>query len=142
MIRSSTWEKVALAVGFVISFSAAVWLLSWPIEARPGTLPRLGFMSAVLCAFGSLVYCWVVFLAYVARKRHWSPRTCNKAGLSIIAVVAVLAFFAAPRARAFTVALAVYLSFITSYLCVRRVYPELSYEEVTAPEPPISLFPK
>jgi hypothetical protein len=135
-------KKIAVAAGFLVSFSAALWLLSLPVEPPAGTLARFGFASALVCALGSIGYCWAVSLVYIARRHHWSPRKCSQAAMSIIAVIVVLACFASPRARTFTVLLTGFLPMITGYLCVRRVYPELTYDEAVAPEPPLSLFPK
>lgn len=141
MTEPSIWPKIAVVSGFLVSFSATGWLFSLPVKS-PEILPRLGFVSALICALGSLVFCWAVSLAYVARKRSWSPKNCYLAGLSIVIVALALSYFADPRVQRLSLALMVFLPNITGYLCRKLAYPELADEEATAPEPPLSLFPK
>lgn len=141
MIEPSIWRKIAVVAGFLVSFWAAAWLFSYPVRP-PEILPRLGFVSALVCALGSLVFCWAAFLAYVARKRSWSPKACHLAGLSIVIVVLALAYFADPRVERVSIALVGCLPYATGYLCRKLAHPNLTDEEASAPEPPLSLFPK
>lgn len=132
-------SRILMAVGTCVSFAAAFWLLSF--TARPvEILPRLGFASAVFCVFAVLVICWATLLSYVARARQWSRRVCYLAGISILAPVSVLFLFTAPRTRSGVFDLVALLPVITSFLCLRMTYPQLTFEEATAPEPPLSLF--
>jgi len=141
MTEPSIQRKIAVVGGIFISFSALLWLLSLS-EKPPEIFPRLGFVSATLCASASLVFSWAALIAYVARRRHWSPRACYQAGLSIVAVLLVLAYFADGHVGRAGIALLSFLSTLTGYLCRKLAYPELSDEEASAPAPPLSLFPK
>lgn len=132
-------RKIAVVGGIFVSFSALLWLVSLP-EKPPEILPRVGFVSAAVCASASLVFSWAALIAYVARRRNWSPRACYLAGgLSIVAVLFVLAYFADGHGGR-AAGLLGGLSTLTAYLCRKLAYPELSDEEASAPEPPLSLF--
>ncbi|MGC2333710.1 MAG: hypothetical protein WA581_19820 [Candidatus Acidiferrales bacterium] len=132
MTGRSITPRILVAVGTCVSFAAAFWLLSF--TARPAdTVP------ALICAFAVLVVCWAALLSDVARARHWSPRTRHLAGLSIAApLVALFLFIAPPRSGVFD--LVCMVPVITGFLCRKMAYPQLTEEEATAPEPPLSLF--
>jgi hypothetical protein len=132
-------RAILVASGLLVSFSASAWLLSPPTRP-PGILPRLGFVSALFCALAALVFCWAVALSSVARRRNWSREMCYISGaLSVAVVLLGLAPFAGPGAQ--FGGLIACLPFFTGYLCRKLTYPELTEEEATAPEPPLSLFP-
>ena len=142
MTEPSMQRKIAVVGGIFVSFSALLWLVSLP-EKPPEILARLGFISAVVCASALLAFSWAALLAYVARRRHWSPRACYLAGLSIVTVLVVPSYFADGRGRTASIFLLIgTLPTITGYLCRKLAHPELSDEEASAPEPPLSLFPK
>jgi len=143
MTGQSITSKVLLVAGLCFSFGAGLWLLSSIV--RPGEiLPRLGFVSALICAFAVLVFCWAALLSSVARKLRWPPRAriFYLAGLSIVAPFLALFLLAAPRTRLPVFNLVCVMPVITGYLCRKMTYPELTDEEATAPEPPLSFFPK
>jgi hypothetical protein len=139
MTGRSITPRILMVVGTFVSFGAAFWLLSF--TARPAEiLPRLGFASAVFCIFAVLVICWATLLSYVARARRWSRKACYWAGLSIIAPVLTLYLLTAPPMRSGVFDLLPALSVITSFLCLKMTYPQLTLNEALAPEPPLSLF--
>lgn len=134
-------RKIAVVAGIVVSFSALLWLVSFSGKP-PEILAQIGFVCAVMCASASLVFSWAALLAYVARRRHWSPRACYLAGLSIVALLLVPSYFAGGRVQRVDIFLIGLLPTLTGYLCRKLAYPELSDEEASAPEPPLSLFHK
>jgi hypothetical protein len=142
MSEPTIWKKLGVAAGLLLSFSALAWLL-WSPTRPPEILPRVGFVSALFCSLGVLVFCWALVLAHVARGRNWSPKKCHLSGVSILAAVLGLSFFASSWSRNFgAVALVVQLPMITGYLCRKLTYPQLTEEEAHAPEPPLTLFPR
>jgi len=142
MKEPSITRKIAVVGSIFISFLALLWLLSLS-EKPPEIFARLGFVSAALCAFASLIFSWAALLAYVARRGHWSPRACYLAGISIVAVLLVIVYFDDAHAKSAGIAvIAPFLPLVTGYLCRKLAYPELSDEDASAPEPPLSLFPK
>jgi hypothetical protein len=138
MKKSSLGVKLSVSVGFFMSAGALYWLVASP--PRPHELLfHIGYVSAVFCALAVLSFCWAAFVADLALKRHWSSRTCLRAGwpfipLALIACVAGSQFW---RAAALLAANAVFVGL----LCRRLVYPHLTDEEATA-EPPLSLVQK
>lgn len=132
-------RAILVAVGLLMSFSAAAWLLSLPV-GRLEILARIGWVSAIFCALGVLTFSFAVVLASVARRRKWSPRTCHRAGLLILPVVLSLCFFASPQVRSASASLIILPAIFAGILCRKLTYPQLSEDEAYAPEPPLSLF--
>jgi hypothetical protein len=104
---------------------------------------RIGYVCAFYCALGVGVFCWSAMLAYAGRIRKWSPKTCRLAGLTFLVPFA-LAF----SNLGFTFPVTVFVnigltaSLCASFICQKLVYPDIKSDELNAPEPPLSLFPK
>jgi hypothetical protein len=140
MTELSTGRKLGVIGGFFVSSLALSWLLSFPVKP-PQVFPRLGFACATLCAIGLFIFCWSAAVAYVARKRNWSPRVCYMAGL-LFAIPGSLLFFLSNAPTSIAPAFLVPFMTLGGYLSRKLAYPELSDEEASALEPPLSLFPK
>ena len=70
-----------------ISLSPSAYAVYWLVASPPRPhelLFRIGYVSAVFCAIAVLGFCWAAFVAHLALKRGWSPRTCIKAGWPFI----------------------------------------------------------
>jgi len=139
MKEPSIGMKLAVAAGFFTSGGALYWLAASPPKSRE-LLFRIGYVSAVFCAFAVLGFCWAAFIAHLALKRGWSPRTCMRAGWPFIplALIACVSDFPSWRVAGLFAASASFVGF----LCLRLVYPHVTAEEAAAPEPPLSLFQK
>ncbi len=70
------------------------------------------------------------------------PRACYLAGISILAVLTPIGYFAAAGPNGLVIYWMGPLVVITGCLCRKLACPELSDEEAAAPPPPLSLFPK
>ncbi|MGA9883440.1 MAG: hypothetical protein WBQ34_06960 [Candidatus Acidiferrales bacterium] len=144
MFQSPRSRKVGTVAALVISWSAVYWLYSLLPPLKHDILFRIGFLSATMCALGGLTFFWGVLLSHIARHRKWSPRTCHKAGLSILVPFAGLCF-AVSRDQFFVILEfegAVCLATFVGYVCRKLAYPGLTDDEAYAPEPPLTLFPK
>ena len=139
MIKSSLGVKLAVSVGFFMSGGALYWLVASP--PRPHELLfRIGYVSAVFCALAVLSFCWAAFVADLALKRGWSPRTCIRAGVPLCILVLVWGFV---DSRFWLVApLVGLINLLAGFFARRIAYPDLTDEEAAAPEPPLSLFQK
>lgn len=136
MTEPSLNNTISLVAGFWISLSALLWLLTLP--APHDGLPRIGFVSALYCAGIALAFCSAAALAFVMRKRRWPARTCTLAGV-LFGVAGFLFMWKLgwPLGPMFTS-----WGLIASYIARKLAYPELTAEQVFAPEPPLTLFPK
>jgi hypothetical protein len=132
-------RKVQVVAGFFVSFAGLFWLLSLPYKPHE-ILPRLGFVAAMICAGGSLMFFCAASFAYAIRKRKWSPRSCRWAGL-LFAVPAALLMFTSGQFFSAS-GLLLCMMVLTGPVCRRLAFPELTDEQAYAPEPPLSLFPK
>ena len=137
MSGSSITQKVEIAAGFTVSLSGLLWLLT--LQAPREALPRLGFISALFCAGMALAYCCAVCFAFVMRKRRWPARTFSLAGLLFIVPGFLLVWSLGhllPIGMMF-----VSWGSIASYITRKLAYPNLTPEQIYAPEPPLTLFP-
>jgi hypothetical protein len=139
MKEPSIGTKLVVAAGFFTSGGALYWLVASPPSPRE-LLFRIGYVSAVFCAIAVLGFCWAAFVAHLALKRGWSPRTCIKAGWPFIPL-ALIAYVSGSQFWRVAGLLAASASFI-GFLCLRLVYPHVTAEEAAGPEPPLSLFQK
>jgi hypothetical protein len=140
MEQAPKYLKVAVVVGFVASYSALLWLFSF----RPNHFAiadRLGYISAVLTALGSLCVSWAAIFALVVRKRNWTIRACRWAGLALLVPSAVFLFEPA-RGGSSPLVLILCQATLTGYLCRRFAFPAVSDEEAQRPEPLPTMFPK
>ncbi len=137
MSDPSLEQTTEVATGFGVSLSAFLWLLTLRVPQE--TLPRLGFVSALLCVGVALAYCWSVPFAFVVRKRRWSAPTCNIAGL-VFMVPGLFLAWSFGHLWAIGLLL-VSLGSIASYITRKLAYPKLTPEQIYAPQPPLTLFP-
>jgi hypothetical protein len=139
MKKPSVTGTILILLGVVVSLGSLLWLLSF--QAHSGQiLARLGLLSAMVCSVGMLVLCWGASVALLARWRKWSPRTCYLAGsLSLLLLPA--AFLMLLDGSRFS-ALLIVPSSLAGYVCRKLAHPELTEEQATALEPPLSLFPR
>ncbi len=139
MKKLSIGMKFAVASGFFMSGGALYWLVASPPKPHE-LLFRIGYVSAVFCALAVLSFCWAAFVADLALKRHWSPRTCIRAGVPLSILVLVSG---AVDSRFWLVApLVGLINLLAGFFARRIAYPNLTDEEAAAPEPPLSLFQK
>jgi hypothetical protein len=139
MKEPSIGVKLAVFAGFFMSGGALYWLVASPPRTRE-ILFRIGYVSAVFCALAVLSFCWAAFVADLALKRGWSPRTCIRAGVPLCILVIL---WGAVDSRFWLLAPLVGLINILAGFFARRIaYPNLTHEEAAAPEPPLSLFQK
>src|SRR4029077_10122379 len=134
-------RRVLALAGLLGSASGLFWLLSlnrWALTV----LARLGFISAILSASALLILCWGLCVAYIGRKRNWSPRACYIAGSLLFFIPGSLIFFFGSHPFSGAAAILVCMSSLAGIACRKLAYPELTDEQASAPEPPLSMFPK
>jgi hypothetical protein len=139
MMKPSLFLKVFMAIGFFVSLFAFFWLASVPIKSYQ-VVGRFGYTAAVFCALGSLTFSCAALSSFFVRERNWSPKTSMRAGLPLI-TLALIAWAADPDLWPAAMLLAT-SSTMAGFLCRRLAYPEVTDDQATAPEPPISLFQK
>src|SRR4029077_3157509 len=140
MREPSISRKVQISSGLIVSFSGEFWFFSQRYEPH-AFLPTIGFLSAVLCAMGALIYFWAAIFAYLVRKWDWSPRSCGLAGLVFVIPTFYFFFFATAGLKSIGWLLFLQAN-LSMYLCRRIAFPQLTDEQFSAPQPPPSLFPK
>jgi hypothetical protein len=140
MKEPSVTRKIVTIAGILVSFFACLWLLSLPVYSHD-VLPKLGFLAALVGNLGILIYCWSAMLAYIAARRKWPPRVCNMSGISFL-IPAILLVCLATRPVERLAGLLGGPMVLVGYFCRKLAYPEMSEEEASAPEPPLTLFPK
>ena len=140
MLESSINRKVLMLGGLIVSTGGLFWLLTLPYKPD-GYLPRVGFISAVFCTMGTLIFSWAAIFAYLVRKWSWSPRSCGLAGL--VFVIPAVYFYLSNNPRSWSIgAILITQSSLTGYVCRRIAFPRLTDEQFSTPQPPPSLFPK
>ena len=139
MKAPSTRRVIGVAAGLCVSFCATFSLLSF-ISYTSGVMNRLGLLCAFVCAFGLLLYFWAAGSAYVIYKLGWSDRACRYVGWAFLVPGSVL-FLSHGRAISITNFLTVQIV-LSSLICRRIAFPELSDEQALAPEPLPTMFPK
>jgi len=138
---SAKW-LVAAVFGATCSLAAFHWLLSLPREAHATQASRVGFACSAYCIFAVALFCWGTILGYFARARKWSPKKCRLMGLTFfVPLVAVLLMVDHGR---FTSLFEAFFAagILAGFVCQKLTYPHVSSDELNAPEPPLSLFPK
>jgi len=139
MKEPSIGTKLVVASGFFMSAGALYWLVASPPRPRE-LLFRIGYVSAVFCAVAVLSFCWAAFVADLALKRGWSPRTCIKAGVPLC--ILVLVWGLVDSRFWLLVPLVGLINLLAGFFARRIAYPNLTDEEAAAPESPLSLFQK
>jgi hypothetical protein len=140
--RFSVRWVFAASTGLVFSLTAFHWLTSLPRAEYMSLALRAGFSCAVYCVLAVVVFCWGAILAYVARSRKWAPKTCRLAGLTVLLLLAV-EFSKVDEARlAALLNTWIFSGLVAGFICQKLTYPDATTDELNAPEPPLSLFPK
>jgi hypothetical protein len=133
-------SRITLAVaGIAISFIGLRWLLLARTHSDD-VLTRLSLASAFLCCLAVLVIAWAMPCASFARFRKWSPRTSYAFGALTFLLPAMLVMYLAGPDR-FAVIMIAPASFC-GFVSRKLAFPELTDDELNAPEPPLSLLPK
>ena len=143
MREPSGTVKGAAAAGLLISGVALHWLLSEPARAlRLSLADRTGYACGAFCALGVMGLCWAGVVAYIGRKKDWSPRKCTlTASVSFIALGSIL-LLTIPTVSSGACIMVICSANPIGFACGKLAYPELTQEQRYAPEPPLSLFPK
>jgi hypothetical protein len=141
MLEPLISRKVLILGCLIASTCSLFWLLTLPYKPAAYLL-RIGFISAVFCTMGTLIFCWAAIFAYLVRKWSWSPRSCRLAGL-VFLIPALYFFFLSNNRRSWSIgAILITQMSLTGYVCRRIAFPQLTDEQFSIPLPPPSLFPK
>jgi hypothetical protein len=132
-------RMIGVAVGLCGSFLASFSLLSF-LTYTPGVMNRVGLLCAFMCTFGLVLYFWATGSAYVIHKMRWSYRACRYVGWAFLLPGSAL-FLSHGRAISIANFLTVQIV-LSSFICRRIAFPELSDEQAMAPEPLPTMFPK
>lgn len=133
---------MASAFGFGLSLGACRWLFALP-RAEYGTLAaRIGYVCAFYCAISVGTVCWGIVLAFFGRMRKWSPKTCRLAGLTLFLPLGLVLVEVGHTQLAALLNLWVISGVLAGLVCQKIVYPHATSDELAAPEPPLTLFPK
>lgn len=139
MKAPSIARVIGVAVGLCVSFWATFSLLSF-IPHIVGVMNRTGVLCAYLCSFGSLMFFWAAGSAYVIHKMRWSYRALRYVGFAFLLPGSAL-FLSHGRAISIANFLTIQIT-LSSYICRRIAFPEISDEQVFGPEPLPTMFPK
>jgi hypothetical protein len=105
-----------------------------------GTANRLGFLAALICSFGALVFFWAAGSAYVIHKMSWSYRVCRYVGWAFLVPGSLLCL---SHGRPLFIANSLTAQIVLSgFICRRIAFPEISDEKAFALEPLPTMFPK
>jgi hypothetical protein len=86
----TTWVRVLMAaIGVIISGFALYWLLHTQMPHE--RLARLGLVSAILSAEGSLFVSWSATIGFLGRQLNWRPGFCQISGV-LFALLGTLMF--------------------------------------------------
>ena len=125
--------------GLLVSYTACFGILGLRLPTFP-PISRLGLVCALVCSVGAGVFFWARILAFVARKRGWSMRNCQMAGLLVI-IPGTILFLAAGRVGT-TLNVLIQEALWTGMLCIKFVYPNFLSLGPFERETPITMFPK
>jgi hypothetical protein len=143
MREPSRTVKSAVVAGLSISGLALRWLLSEPVHSmRFSLVDRTGYVCGVFCALGAMGLCWAAVLAYIGRKKDWSPRKCTLTGFLSFMALGTILLLTIPRVSSGACILVVCSANTIGLACGKLAYPELTQEQLYAPDPPLILFPK
>jgi hypothetical protein len=134
MMRIGGW-----VAGLLVSYGACFGMLDLRIHNFP-PMRRIGLLCALVCSVGVNVFFWARIMASVAKKRGWSARGCQMAGLLVI-IPGTILFLAGDR---FTLAMNVLIQepLWTGMLCAKLVHPNFLSLGPFERERPATLFPK
>jgi hypothetical protein len=101
---------------------------------------RVGLLCVFVCTFGLLLYFWAAGSTYVIHKMGWSYRACRYVGWAFLLPGSALFL---SHARAISIANFLTVQIVLStFICRRIAFPEISDEQALAPEPLPTMFPK
>jgi len=126
-------------VGLLVSYGASFGILALPF-ATFSLASRLGLLCALVCSLGANVFFWAKILATAAKKRGWSPRNCQLAGLLVIIPGTIL--FLARGLNLEIMNVLIQEALWTGILCGKFVYPNSASSGPFEPDAPITLFLK
>jgi hypothetical protein len=141
MNHSSLSAKIGVVLGFLTSCSALYWLTSIPMTPVR-SLARFGQLSSIFAALGFLIVCWTLSVVYLARKWNWSLAACGRSSFPFAIVGTLLFFFGNTKSLSSVGLMLTTLALFVGNLCRRLVYPKVTPEQIYAPAPPPSLFPR
>jgi|SRR5580704_6000092 hypothetical protein len=133
MSKSELTRTVGWIVGLLISYVGCFGILA---------LPPLSFslICALICSVGAGVFFWAKILASVGKKRGWSLRNCQTAGLLVIIPGTIL--YLAGRPFMSTTNVLLQQALWTGLLCTKFVYPNFASLGPFEREAPVTIFPK
>lgn len=136
MSKSGLMRIGAWVGGLLVSYVACFEILVLPLHTF-SMASRLGLLCALVCSVGANVYYWAGILSTVAKKRGWSARGCQKAGLLVIIPGTILYL-----ARGFDVGTTNVLiqdAIWTGFFCARLVYPNFLTMDSYERDAPVTL---
>lgn len=139
MPRSELGRMLGSIPAVVVSYAAAFWLLDFPHHDL-SPLPRLGWVCALYCAVGVGGFFWSEILAFVARKRQWSPEGSRHASYLILIPGSVLLL--AGTSKMWIVNLLLYQSLFVGLRVRKLVHPDADQLGPFERNAPFTLFPK
>jgi hypothetical protein len=139
MSKSELTRTVGWIVGLLISYVGCFGILALPLHSF-SPISRLGLICALICSVGAGVFFWAKILASVGKKRGWSLRNCQTAGLVVIIPGTVL--YLAGRPFMSTTNVLLQQALWTGLLCTKFVYPNFASLGPFEREAPVTIFPK
>src|ERR1700693_2569794 len=126
--------------GLLVSYVGCFGILALPLPTLSPT-SRIGLICALLCCVGVNVFFWARILASVAKKRGWSARNCQLAGL-LVFIPGLLLFLLSGSSFLSTFKILIQEQFWIGQLCLKFVYPNFTPLGPFERNPPTTLFPK
>ena len=139
MSKSALINTTGWIAAILFSYVACFGILALPLH-NFSPLNRLALICALACSAGVGVYSWARILATVARKREWTVRNCQMAGLLVIVPGSVL-FFAGASAMT-TANVLTQQALWTGLFCVKLVYPKAASLGPFERDEPTTIIPK
>jgi hypothetical protein len=141
MLEPLISRKAPILAGLVVSICGLFWIMTLPYKPTD-IFSRIGMFSAFICVMGAVIFFWAAIFAYAVRKWSWLPRSYALPGL-ILWIPAFYFYLLSNNPRSWSIgAMLMAQSPITAYVCRRLAFPQLTNEQISATQPPPSLFPK
>jgi hypothetical protein len=134
LIRTGGW-----IAGILMSYLGCFGVFALPLYSFP-LMSRIGLVCALVCSAAAGVFFWARILASVAKKRVWSRRNCQIAGLLVILPGAIL-FLSGGRFISIANVLT-QQALWTGMLCTKLVYPNFASLGPFERETPMTIFSK
>jgi hypothetical protein len=139
-----SWKWAAAALVAIGLFLGAYRrLVARPRAEQESIAWRIGYICAFYCVLGVGTVCWGAFLAFLGRIRKRSPKKCRLAGETLLLPLG-LQSIGLGHTQLVVVFLNLWLwsGILAGCVCQKIVYPRVTTAELSAPEPPLLLFPK